>query len=136
MSIFRCVLGGALCAAGIQIARGLKPLHIDAVDNRCKVPRRNKDVGREPSTRSAIEIYQFTPDQRSESREPAHVLTDDNRVIGELDSAFPHACGGCANFQRKSCRAYPGVCVKLLEPTTPYGVCDLWTPRGDSLLHK
>ena len=136
MSVFRCVLGGALCAAGIQIARGLKPLHTDAIDTRCKVRRRGKEIGREPSTRSAIEIYQFTSDQRSESKVHEHVFTSDNRVIGELESAFPHACGGCSNFQRKPCRSYPGVCVKLLEPTTPYGVCDLWTPREHSLLHK
>lgn len=130
MSIVRGVLGGALCLAGVQLARGLKLAPADSEDVYCRdFEREPQYVGREASTRSATEIYQFSPDQRTASDTFDLVLAEDNSVIGEMRSVARRSCNGCLSFRRKACRRYTGLCLKLAEPTTPRGVCDLWAAR-------
>ena len=130
MNVVRGVLGGALCLVGVQLARGLKSTSTGVDDVRCGKSRSKSEyTGREASTRSAIEIYQFSPDQRTESDTQDLIFADDNSVVGEMRSVARRSCEGCLNFRRRACKGYTGVCLKLAEPTSPHGVCDLWAPR-------
>lgn len=127
MTLARGIFGVALCAAGVGIAITRRP---SGDVCRRSVSPKTKSVGRRDSERSAIEVYQFTPDALTSNIPIETVLAEDNTVIGYLKAAVgPKSCASCVHFRVGACEGYPGFCQKLAEPTTTRGVCDLWDPR-------
>ena len=127
MTLARGILGAVLCTAGVKLATIRRPS-----GNVCRrsVSPKTKSVGRRDSERSAIEVYQFTPDAQTANTPTEVVLAEDNTVIGYLKAAVgPKSCASCVHFRVGACEGYPGFCQKLAEPTTTRGVCDLWDPR-------